>query len=63
MKDMTDQELRDWFAAYALMGLLANPALVNEVQEPIADADDAWHYADAMMKERERRLRTEEKDA
>jgi len=41
--------LRDWFAGQALNGLLSDP---NTNGKPNQFADDAYRYADAMLKAR-----------
>jgi hypothetical protein len=49
--------LRDYFAAKALQGLLANPKLSNEILKHGGAAsgwieDSAWAFGDAMLKAR-----------
>jgi hypothetical protein len=49
--------LRDYFAAKAMQGLLANPKLANEILKNGGAQsgwieDSAWAFADAMLKER-----------
>ena len=58
-KDMTctGMTLRDYFAAKALQGLLANPKLQNEILKQGGChsgwiEDSAWAFADEMMKAR-----------
>jgi len=43
--------LRDYFAAAALTGMLASPARDYDFD---GAADDAYRYADAMIRERDR---------
>jgi len=56
--NMTNQQgmdLRDYFAAVALQGLLANPKLHEEIMK-IGQSwihDSAYGWADAMMKARD----------
>jgi hypothetical protein len=50
--------LRDYFAAKALQGLLANPKLSNEILKHGGAVggwieDSAWAFSDAMLKARE----------
>lgn len=47
--DTKDQELRDFFAAMAMCGLLAYP---NEGYNDTEAATTAYLYADAMMESR-----------
>ena len=42
--------LRDYFAAAALQGILANSRLSERA--PIINVDDAWNYASSMLEER-----------
>jgi hypothetical protein len=49
--------LRDYFAAKAMQGLLANPKLANEILKNGGAQsgwieDSAWAFADAMLKKR-----------
>lgn len=49
--------LRDYFAAKAMQGLLANPKLANEILKHGGDQsgwieDSAWAFADEMLKAR-----------
>lgn len=50
----TDEEIRDWYAGQALVGLLSAPS-----QYPVTPNDGhvarAFDIADAMMKERQKR--------
>jgi len=47
--------MRDYFAAKALQGFLADPEPFDDVGEglPMAYAKEAYIYADAMLKARE----------
>jgi hypothetical protein len=50
--------LRDYFAAKAMQGLLANPKLSNEILKHGGAVggwieDSAWAFSDAMLKARE----------
>lgn len=50
--------LRDYFAAKAMQGLLANPKLANEILKHGGAhsgwiEDSSWAFADAMLKARE----------
>lgn len=48
--------LRDYFAAAALTGILsASPAFTHKIAHDLA-AEEAYTYADAMLKERERHV-------
>jgi hypothetical protein len=51
----TGMTLRDYFAAKALQGLLADPEPFEDCGEglPMAYAYEAYVYADAMLRERE----------
>jgi|WetSurMetagenome_2_1015567.scaffolds.fasta_scaffold621289_2 hypothetical protein len=49
---MSEQELRDYFAAAALTGLLANTD--HDLMQSSEYASDAYIFADAMLKERKR---------
>ena len=56
--------LRDYFAAYALQGLLSNPKLLSKGKTKLTDVERletskkksrrAYEYADAMLAEREK---------
>ena len=53
-------DLRDWFAGLALQGLLANPKLAEEIRKQGGSfsgwiEDSAYGWADAMMKQRQRK--------
>ena len=48
---MTEQELRDYFAAAALTGLIANAERDGSAEDY---SKDAYLFADAMLKERQR---------
>lgn len=48
-------DLRDYFAGQALAGMLYNPK-ADSIREPML-AECAYDYADAMIQERERRIR------
>ena len=53
-----NMSLRDYFAAKAIQGLLANPKLANEILKRGGAysgwiEDSAWAFADAMLKARE----------
>ena len=48
-----DMSLRDWFAGQALCGLLANSRAELARPHPTDVSNDAYAYADAMLKERE----------
>jgi hypothetical protein len=55
--DQTGMTLRDYFAAQALQGLLANSKLQNEILAKGGCKSgwietSAWAFADAMLKER-----------
>jgi hypothetical protein len=47
-------DLLDYFAAKAMQGMLANKFSVGTKEEL---AEDSFNYAEAMMKEREKRLK------
>ncbi|HEV3259407.1 MAG TPA: hypothetical protein VG013_21250 [Gemmataceae bacterium] len=62
MPDLKDMVLRDWFAAQALVGLLAGKAalqsggfhagVAGDVEKPFAES--SYRFADAMMKARDK---------
>jgi hypothetical protein len=57
MNDMKEMDLRDWFAAQALAGLLANPVEPSTTDSPADElaatlAEEAYIFADAMLKAR-----------
>ena len=48
---------RDFFAAMALQGLLANPKLAEEIKKrPCWIEESAWQWADYVLKLREKNL-------
>lgn len=49
---MNEQELLDYFAAAALTGLLSNTE--HDLKQASEYANDAYLFADAMLKERKR---------
>ena len=55
-----DVELRDWLAGHALSGILMNPSTPRPGESPLEEhadavAEQAYAYADAMLKRRDRR--------
>ena len=48
--------LRNYIAAEALQGLLANPAIVDELHIYSEIIETAWRYADEMIKWRDFRI-------
>ena len=50
----TGMTLRDYFAAKALQGWMANPMFVNNKQDQEYAAQAAYKVADLMLKEREK---------
>lgn len=57
LTDETGMTLRDYFAAKALQGLLANPKLQSEILKKGGCISgwietSAWSFADAMMEKR-----------
>ncbi len=50
-------EIRDWYAGQALMGILANPQQQDNVtRDPLNVVVAAFNYADAMMDVRKERI-------
>lgn len=45
--------LRDWFAGQALAGMLSNPGRVGDFARRDSLTSEAYHWADAMLSERE----------
>jgi hypothetical protein len=59
MDQVNELELRDWFAGRALTGILMNPNTPRPGESPLevhaaAVAEQAYAYADAMVKERQK---------
>jgi hypothetical protein len=59
VKQSTGMELRDYFAAKALQGLLSNPKLQEQILKQGGChsgwiEDSAWAFADEMMKVRDK---------
>jgi hypothetical protein len=61
MSEEQEMDLRDWFAGHALEGLLAGPnapkksAAESPDQYAVRVAEEAYMFADAMMREQARR--------
>jgi hypothetical protein len=60
MLSATDLDLRDWLAGQALAGILMHPSTPTAGDTPLEQhalslAEQAYIYADAMMKERRRK--------
>ncbi|EPC6088462.1 hypothetical protein [Citrobacter freundii] len=55
VKATTGMQLRDYFAAKAMQGILANPGQLDNVTDSATEwvAEDAYRVADAMLKARE----------
>lgn len=54
--DSHEQELRDYFAARALQGILANSG-DGQYPSKQVEVQMAWNYADLMMDERAKRIK------
>jgi hypothetical protein len=59
VKESSGMDLRDYFAAKALQGLLSNPKLQEQILKQGGChsgwiEDSAWAFADEMMKAREK---------
>jgi hypothetical protein len=59
VKENSGMDLRDYFAAKALQGLLSNPKLQEQILEQGGChsgwiEDSAWAFADEMMKARDK---------
>jgi hypothetical protein len=61
MSEEQEMDLRDWFAGHALQGLLAGPNAPKKSgaestdQYAVRVAEEAYLFADAMMREQARR--------
>ena len=55
--ELTDVTRRDYFAAMALQGLLANPKLAEAIQKREGWIEEsAWQWADKVLEMREKNL-------
>jgi hypothetical protein len=55
--ELTEVTRRDYFAAMALHGLLANPKLAEEIKKRQGWIDEsAWQWADKVLELREKNL-------
>jgi hypothetical protein len=55
--ELTDVTRRDYFAAKALQGLLANPKLAEEIKKQEGWIEEsAWQWADKVLELREKNL-------
>ncbi len=55
--ELTDVTRRDYFAAMALQGLLANPKLAEEIKKQRGWIEEsAWQWADKVLELREKNL-------
>ncbi len=55
--ELTEATRRDYFAAKALQGLLANPKLAEEIKKQRGWIEEsAWQWADKVLELREKNL-------